>query len=278
MIQNKLSTATNSGRIENLRKLNRDSSTKNIESQVFDLSVFEVKDGMVNLTKIGKHFNKDVRVWTRSKKVKEFIDKLDQNSGVQNLHTVENGQNERGTFGTEKVALKFAEYISTDFEIWANDKIHTLLQTGKVEMKSSPKPLSPAEALLASVQQLVDIERVQKEQSQKIQQVEERVMEIETKATGVVVDITTVKDYKTIKEAEKSYIGREINYYITKKFVEEQGIQDWKVAHLTSRDRYREDTGLDYAGAKFSSIESKKHFLEWIKGYSVKSLEYNIYK
>lgn len=110
----------------------------------FDLSIFEVKDQMVNLTKIGKHFGKDVNTWLKSKKVQEFITKLNTISDKQNLTIAKGGDVgvvEQGTFGTEKVALKFAEYISTDFEIWANDKIHTLLNKGKVELQTTSNNL-----------------------------------------------------------------------------------------------------------------------------------------
>lgn len=32
----------------------------------FDLSMFEVKDGKVNLTKICKHFNKNINDWSKT--------------------------------------------------------------------------------------------------------------------------------------------------------------------------------------------------------------------
>lgn len=120
-------------------KKNKCSSERGLEkihSPVFDISIFEVKDGMVNLTKIGYHFKKDVNTWRRSKKVQEFIQKLDKISGLQNLQ-IRLGDGEQGTFATEKVAIKFAEYISTDFEVWANDKIHTLLNKGSVELQTN---------------------------------------------------------------------------------------------------------------------------------------------
>lgn len=139
----KTSSETAGDNVQSSQSTTESQNPKTNFSQVdFDLSIFEVKDGMVNLTKIGQHFGKNIGTWMKSKKVKEFIEKLDKMTDRQNLHIAKGGdlnETEQGTFGTEKVALKFAEYISTDFEIWANDKIHTLLQKGKVELQPQPK-------------------------------------------------------------------------------------------------------------------------------------------
>jgi len=128
----------------------------------------------------------------------------------------------------------------------------------------TPPPISTAEGLLASIQLMVDLEKNQKAQAEQIKKQGEKLLELETEATGVVVDIHTVKDYKTVKELEKDYLGREINYFVNQKFVEARGLS-FQEAHRTAWKDYRCDTGFDYAGAKFATKESKQHFLDWLK-------------
>lgn len=136
------------------------------------------------------------------------------------------------------------------------------------EQAQKSAPLSPTEALLVSVQQLVNFEKVQKEQSELIKKQGEKLMELETKATGVVVDIHSVKDYTTVKELEKDYLGREINYFINQKYVEVQGLS-FRDAHRAAWKDYKSETGFDYAGAKFATKESKQDFLNFLKGFNI---------
>lgn len=128
----------------------------------------------------------------------------------------------------------------------------------------TPPPISTAEGLLASIQLMVNIEKQQKEQEEILKKQGEKLMELETKATGVVVDIHSVAEFKTVKELEKDYLGREINYFINKKYVEARGLS-FQEAHRTAWKDYRNETGFDYAGAKFATKESKQHFLDWLK-------------
>ena len=46
-----------------------------ITTKAFDISIFEIdqEKGMVNLTKIAAHFNKEVSNWLKSKATKEFL-------------------------------------------------------------------------------------------------------------------------------------------------------------------------------------------------------------
>lgn len=117
----------------------------------FDLSIFEVIDGKVNLTKICQHFGKRLDVWLKTKSTQRFLDAymLTPNGGSI-ISSTSNGQ-EKGTFGDRKIALKLAEWISVDFEIWANDKLDTLLRTGKFELQ---KPQTTLDLLKLAVSEL----------------------------------------------------------------------------------------------------------------------------
>lgn len=56
----------------------------------FDVSVFEIQDGKVNLTKICQSFGKDVNNWLRLKSTKEFFIAFEeQNQALQNMQTID---------------------------------------------------------------------------------------------------------------------------------------------------------------------------------------------
>jgi hypothetical protein len=71
----------------------------------FDLSIFEVKDGLVNLTKICKYFGKDVNEWKRLPNTKRFLDTY-ADMGESPIDTIRGGSGEQGTFGDRTIALK----------------------------------------------------------------------------------------------------------------------------------------------------------------------------
>jgi hypothetical protein len=102
----------------------------------FDTSVFEVVNGQINLTKICQHFNKRLDVWLKTKQTKAFLASysvLTPNGGI----TVNIGNNgkEQGTFGNREIALKLAQWISPEFEVFCIQKLDELFQTGKTELK-----------------------------------------------------------------------------------------------------------------------------------------------
>jgi phage antirepressor YoqD-like protein len=167
----------------------------------FDLSIFEVVNGKVNLTKICKHFGKDINEWKRLPNTQRFLTaytKKDQGLGLS--QTLGKGK-EQGTFGDRRIALKLAEWISVEFELFANEKLDELLQTGKTEIVSQQKqiPQNYIEALKAHLED------------------QEKILELETKieqdkdkvefATAL-LDTTNAIDMATCAKVLKLPFGR----------------------------------------------------------------------
>ena len=120
-----------------------------ITTKAFDISIFEIdqEKGMVNLTKIADYFGKRVSDWRQKGSTKKFLRAFFfKNPEPQNLVVVNGGDYGNGTWASRKLALKFAEWISVDFEIYANEVIDTLFRTGKVELQPQ-QPLSLTEVL-----------------------------------------------------------------------------------------------------------------------------------
>lgn len=128
----------------------------------FDTSVFEVVNGQINLTKICQHFNKQVKRWLANPSTKSFINALESVDGKSVLtQNIGNNGKEQGTFGNRQVALKLAQWISPEFEVFCIQKLDELFQTGKTELNS--KPISRKELALMVIAQEEELERLETE-------------------------------------------------------------------------------------------------------------------
>lgn len=123
---------------------------------------FEFTDGnkMLNATEMAKPFKKRVTNFLQNKQTKEYIELLESrywNSSNENqreiLRVVQGGQPElQGTWMDEKLALKFAAWLSPAFELWVYDRIEELLKTGKTELSN----YRPATELIKSIRLIAD--------------------------------------------------------------------------------------------------------------------------
>lgn len=99
----------------------------------FDLGNGEV---MVNATEMARPFGKQPFDFIRLEQTKAFIDvfrkKVKTGIPVIKQKTGRHG----GTWMHQKLALKFAAWLSPEFELWCFDRIEELLTTGKTEIKS----------------------------------------------------------------------------------------------------------------------------------------------
>ena len=110
--------------------------------QVFEYEghkiTFEFEDGqkMVNATQMAKPFKKkSVNGFLRTEQTKKFIEKLNSRyadirhgSNHKALRKVQGGTPQmQGTWMDEILALKFAAYLSPDFEIWVYETIKSIL-------------------------------------------------------------------------------------------------------------------------------------------------------
>jgi hypothetical protein len=214
----------------------------------FDTSVFEVVNGQINLTKICQHFHKRLDVWLKTKQTKAFLASysvLTPNGGI----TVNIGNNgkEQGTFGNRQVALKLAQWISPEFEVFCIQKLDELFQTGKTEL--NPKQINRKELALMVIAQEEELEKLALEN---------------TKLATRSLEVTTQKEYKWKKQELKDDMGRTINWYVGRKFY----TNNWKTAHDKAKKAYRINTGVDLPNKiDLASLEMKKSYLEWLSKY-----------
>ena len=95
---------------------------------------------MVNATQMAKSFKKLPADFLRLKQTKAFIAAFEKrygNSHNEILRVRQAGDAKlQGTWMNEKLALKFAAWLSPDFELWVWERIYELLSTGKTELKT----------------------------------------------------------------------------------------------------------------------------------------------
>lgn len=99
---------------------------------------FEDGANMVNATEMSKPFEKQPSDFLRLKQTKNYIDAYKKrygNSPNEILNVRQAGDAKlQGTWMNERLALKFAAWLSPDFELWVYDRIHELLITGRTEL------------------------------------------------------------------------------------------------------------------------------------------------
>ena len=101
----------------------------------FDLTNGDV---MVNLTEVAKAFpDKNLTHILNTQKMSEYIEKMSKlrNISLADLLTVKRGGNNNGTWAHQRIAIRVAQELSTDFAIWVDEIIEMLLTKGTVSIK-----------------------------------------------------------------------------------------------------------------------------------------------
>lgn len=92
-------------------------------------------DGWLHATEIAERFGKIPNEWLRLPSTKEYLGKLSaklgkSNAGLSRITLVETRRGNtalKGTWLHPKLAVKFARWLSVDFEIWCDEQIDRLL-------------------------------------------------------------------------------------------------------------------------------------------------------
>ncbi len=167
---------------------------------------FEFEDGkkMINATEMAKPFNKRVDNFLRLKGSKDYILLLElRYSDVRErevLRIVQGGTPElQGTWMDEKLALKFAAWLSPAFELWVYDRIQELLTTGKTEIPTHRPPSDIISALRLIVDKLEYQERDINQLKEGLKEVKDYVGDLEAKITSHDENYYSVAGYCSLK-------------------------------------------------------------------------------
>lgn len=170
---------------------------------------FEFSDGnrMINATEMARPFDKLPGSFLRLKSTKDYILLLESRyADVHNgntrevLRVVQGGTPElQGTWMDEKLALKFAAWLSPEFELWVFDRIEELLTTGRTEIKGF-SPSGIIKGLRMVVEQLEEQEQINTEFRQDIDFIADRMDELEAKITSTDDNYYTIAGYCSLNK------------------------------------------------------------------------------
>jgi KilA-N domain len=170
---------------------------------------FEFADGnrMINATEMARPFSKRVNNFLRMEGTKEYILVLesryaDSRNGEKRevLRVVQGGTPElQGTWIDEKLALKFAAWLSPYFELWVYDRIEELLLTGKTEILGF-QPSTFIKGLRMVVEQLEQQEQLNEDVQEKLHRTAQRLDELESKIISVDDHYYTIAGYCNLKK------------------------------------------------------------------------------
>ena len=168
---------------------------------------FEFSDGnkMINATEMAKPFGKPVANFLRLKETKDYIDLLEErysdvNIAREVLRVIKGGDATevlQGTWMDEKLALKFAAWLSPRFELWVYDRIQELLTTGKTEVREF-QPTGVIQSLRLIVEKLEDQEILNEKVRGELDQAAQRLDELEAKIVSVDENYYTIAGYCTL--------------------------------------------------------------------------------
>lgn len=114
---------------------------------------------MINATEMAKPFGKVPAHFLRNEQTLSFIDALRNRNSLEPVKVIygDNG----GTWMHQKLALKFAAWLSTEFELWVYDRIEELLTTGQTAL--DPSRLSRMQILEIAMEAEKQVLRLQEQ-------------------------------------------------------------------------------------------------------------------
>jgi anti-repressor protein len=125
--------------------------------------------GLVNLTKIAKHFGKQVSHWLSNTSTQEFLKALEIAENENPISVVKGGKWKQGTWVTREASLEFAQWISPSFKVFCIKKLDELFQTGKTQLsQSKPSTLEILEMALEAEKKRLRLEKEMKKAIPKI--------------------------------------------------------------------------------------------------------------
>ena len=170
---------------------------------------FEFADGnkMINATEMAKPFGKLAGNFLRLKETQEYITILQEryshlNIGRDVLRVIKGGDASEGLQGTwmdEKLALKFAAWLSPRFELWVYDRVQELLTIGETHLRGIP-PSGFAGTLRLLAEQWEKQEQINEEVREELDKTAQRLDELEAKITSVNDQYYTIAGYCSLKK------------------------------------------------------------------------------
>ena len=99
---------------------------------------------MINATELSQKFNKKPVEFLRNQEIQDYIKVYCQseNSHFEDLVKIVRGGKNAGTWLHQKLAIRFAQWLSPEFSIWVDKKIEEILSNGRPSEPTMPKQIA----------------------------------------------------------------------------------------------------------------------------------------
>jgi hypothetical protein len=166
---------------------------------------FEFADGnkMINATEMARPFRKQIGHFLTLQGTRDYILLLEsryRDSDIggmarEVLRVIKGGVPElQGTWMDEKLALKFAAWLSPEFELWVYDRIQELVTTGVTHLQGIP-PSGFAATLRLLAEQWEKQEQINENVKEELDKAAQRLDELESKIISVDDHYYTIAGY-----------------------------------------------------------------------------------
>ncbi|AEE54375.1 KilA-N domain-containing protein [Haliscomenobacter hydrossis] len=166
---------------------------------------FEFADGnkMINATEMARPFRKQIGHFLALQGTRDYILLLEsryRDSDIggmarEVLRVIKGGVPElQGTWMDEKLALKFAAWLSPEFELWVYDRIQELITTGVTRLQGIP-PSGFAATLRLLAEQWEKQEHINENVREELDKTAQRLDELESKIISVDDHYYTIAGY-----------------------------------------------------------------------------------
>ena len=166
---------------------------------------FEFADGnkMINATEMARPFRKQIGHCLALQGTRDYIFLLEsryRDSDIggmarEVLRVIKGGVPElQGTWMDEKLALKFAAWLSPEFELWVYDRIQELITTGVTRLQGIP-PSGFAATLRLLAEQWEKQEHINENVREELDKTAQRLDELESKIISVDDHYYTIAGY-----------------------------------------------------------------------------------
>jgi hypothetical protein len=168
---------------------------------------FTGRDKLINATQMAKSFKKNVADFLRLKNTKQFVAALEARYGNSHngdrrvLEVIQGGTpDSQGTWMDELLAIKFAGWLSPEFEIWMYERIRELLIEGSTTLPGIRPQSDVVQGLRLIVNRLEQQDYFNTEIRQDVDIIRDRVDEIEAKVTSVDDNYFTIAGYCSLSK------------------------------------------------------------------------------
>ena len=166
---------------------------------------FEFADGnkMINATEMARPFRKQIGHFLALQGTRDYILLLESRyrdsdiggTAREVLRVIKGGVPElQGTWMDEKLALKFAAWLSAEFELWVYDRIQELITTGSTRLQGIP-PSGFAATLRLLAEQWEKQEHINENVREELDKTAQRLDELESKIISVDDHYYTIAGY-----------------------------------------------------------------------------------